>query len=667
MHRKDECMSYLHSTHVGCLIANSIGGKIGAGYQSEVEKFRRHNGVEWTSSRLKSVWNAALHLRNGDRNLAQQIYQDNSIAYHSGSMTPKGNVGAAVRQFLRCSQPAALRRWSALLRYYTGFTIREVTKRQVRKVLSSIQGDSTASTEAEHIRTRVLEEWNHFLSSVKKKPGPKPGTRWVNSLKGSTMYYSPDVPRGIREVYYGPLLNSLHSTQYVPDSIRDRLRGSVSPDVLSYLGSSKDDFVGRITLLQEGGAKVRPIATPNGWSQLAFRPLHSILEQYSEYCPESCVSDQLKGVRKAISVLQEGHEVHSVDLSSATDRLPRNLQCDMLKASDLSDYADALDEISSKPWRLDTPTGTRSVSYTVGQPMGLYGSFPLLNLTNLMIARSAEREVTGKINPGETFHVIGDDIVFYDHQVCRQYMSDMSDLGVSISMDKTFSGKVAQFAGFVIIPSSNGVTAFRPYKHPDGKVITNPIQFLHALGKHVQRLPRRKWWERIYSAFTSTFSHRDLDLSPDIWVKDAEVPSPRHVDQSWIASAVNKVSRLRNPNPTLEYHTWWDRIFFKNAIGEGMYSLFNLEQESQYSIPQDTLMDTHRSRELDPIRRVEKSVTSDPLIREALLRSYGVESPNVVPQYYEITIKEFTRTRRLADGRVVTSIVAQHQRRYPTR
>jgi len=208
----------------------------------------------------------------------------------------------------------------------------------------------------------------------------------------------------------------------------------------------------------------------------------------------------------------------------------------MLLAMGFPQFADALEEVSSRPfvasW-LHSKEGSRnprSINYSVGQPMGLYGSFPMFQNAHLIVCETAERWARSyAIQKGQkpltefgnrkTFVVLGDDVCFSDKRVELAYRNIMTQsLGVDISEAKSYRGRVAEFAGFMFYRTKNGKTvAFRPYKVPVKNTVTNPIQFLDAMGVKPfrQMKPRRRqYWLNQYARFQRTVKERDWDLSP---------------------------------------------------------------------------------------------------------------------------------------------------------
>lgn len=601
---------------IGCLVANLVGGDYGPVYQAEVERYLRCNGRVWTANRLKAIWNAALHLKNGDPEKAIRLYQKESISYHKDG-TPKGPLRRAVASFVDATRPIALRRWASLLRFYTGIRVETANRKQLQKIRDSI----TAPGPEVHpfIEDKFLWEFRWFLE---RKPGPKPGTTWARSaswesqfgqsLKGTSRYYSPvPLPRELQGRYYGSMVHSLLTTHVVPKSLRSSILGwgPITSENLDRLAPS-DEAIGKVFFVMEGGAKVRCVAMPNAWVQLAFRPLHSILSQLQECFPESCVTDQGKGVYEALSQMKSGKYLYSLDLSSATDRLPRKLQTGLLRELGLTDFAEALDEVATQDWVF--PDGSR-VSYTVGQPMGLYGSFPLLNITNCLIGRLACRRCGIHGGFEHQFRVVGDDIIFFNREPAESYRSIMECLGVEISPLKTFEGKVGQFAGFILLPAKGGEYAFRPYKHPAGTQVTNVIQFLQSLGSRVTKISRK--WEGIFSVYQRTQSFRDLSGEPIPWLVGENDPEPglEAVDDRWLHSLVNGMVYC-NPGLYDQMVEW----AYQFNPGDRDKPLFH-EQRMTRILGHGPDFETNARMERESFR-VDLDLWSDPLVRDSLQR-----------------------------------------------
>jgi len=541
-----------NAIHVGCLIANAVGGRIGKHFQSEVEFFLDHNGPEWTSRRLKAIWTAALHLRNGDKEKAIQIYQDNSISYHSDGF-PKGNIGKAVKEFTKCNKPSSLKRWSSLLRYYTGITLGRPSVRQIADAIRNISGPFTGNPQSNF--PERLKRFSVRFSEGKQGHFQK---LWfyLDNIKGSTRYYSPyKLPKACKNLYYGSCVHSLLSTSYLPKSLEYFVPDWETRQFRLYHQGENDRAIGKIAILQEGGGKARVVAMPNAWLQLGFFPFHKSLSNLTEdLFPESCVRDQVKGVRYCLAQLRAGGECYSIDLTAASDRIPLDISLSLIEHLGYRQYIEGFREVVKKNWTFPyDPENRFDIQYSVGQPMGLYGSFPLLHFTNLMIGKyceaitlndsifkSDDATIRALRDPNRdlNFVVVGDDIVFFNSAMANAYKEIMKDLGVQISATKSFDKDVVQFAGFTILKHGKGdYYAFRPYKHPTQGYVRNPIEFLNALGSSVTHLNDQKW-ERMYFEYTQTVGQRDMDLTPlSLEGKDdSQSPQLVTVDERWILS-----------------------------------------------------------------------------------------------------------------------------------
>jgi hypothetical protein len=231
----------------------------------------------------------------------------------------------------------------------------------------------------------------------------------------------------------------------------------------------------------------------------------------------------------ALDLLSRGMPVYSVDTSAATDRFPRKVSTAILRFLGGDDYAAALEELCEKPLHFPYRKSNPEIYMSVGQPMGLYSSFPLFTLSNIAVARTAtllayvySKDTKGpnlqlfKNNTGA--QVLGDDVLFSDGRIAAYYTQIMTRvLGVEVSAQKSFSGRVGEFAGFIMVPTNRGICAFRPYKFPEGdSMITNPLEFLHAIGSKVRKLKRQDYWSSVWETFSKTQSYRDISLSP-LW------------------------------------------------------------------------------------------------------------------------------------------------------
>lgn len=609
-------------THVGCLVARTVLGRSGKSFQREVERLIDHNGPEWVVTRSKAIWNAANHLRNGDRESARQVYQENSIAYHRNDMTPKGPFRPAVRGYVLAQRPSVVKRHAAVLRFYTSVVLPELTDAQSRKAYEAITSVSYFSILGRGMaRSDLAGIDNPVLRSLMKQQDwcPAVKQRYADSLHASSYYYSSvKIPRQMRGEPYAAMALSFITEPWLPEVLDQRTPCQEMRQHLRTQLPGKEVVAGRITTIQEQGGKARVVAMPTSWLQLAFSPLHRRLADIAEHAfPEaSCVRDQLKGVHGVLRHMQEGKPVFCTDLSSATDRFPRSYSLEILSRIGMKDYAEALEQVCSMPF--ESPWGP--VQYGTGQPMGLYGSFPLFHLSHLIVADSAERSVRDRIrlveadqvdNPiitfqtGKCYYVLGDDIVFSDERVASAYRVKMEHLKVPISEHKSFGGNLAEFAGFMVTHTSKGVVAFRPYKSPSGTSISNPISFLDSLGSKASAIS--PYWSKQWTRFQATAGHRALDLSPLVPINDGAARSnPYRGDSQTLVTISSGLTTLIGESlPDLSGSTKINTIPLFHE--RGMFDFYGFNP-SELKADEKVIKDQLR-------RRVAVGISNDPVLK----------------------------------------------------
>ncbi|CAA0827083.1 Mitovirus RNA-dependent RNA polymerase, partial [Striga hermonthica] len=81
------------------------------------------------------------------------------------------------------------------------------------------------------------------------------------------------------------------------------------------------------------------------------------------------------------------------------------------------------------------------VAFEVGQPLGLYSSWPLFTLSHhLVVWVAAELCYPGRVF--RKYALLGDDIVIADEGVHSEYRRLISGLGVDVSVGKTLESKL---------------------------------------------------------------------------------------------------------------------------------------------------------------------------------------------------------------------------------
>lgn len=88
-------------------------------------------------------------------------------------------------------------------------------------------------------------------------------------------------------------------------------------------------YLGRLSVVYNTAGKARVIAITNWWIQLCLKPLHDNLFKVLQQEPTDGTFDQDKPLDILLSKDLPG-KISSFDLSAATDRLPIDLQQDIL-------------------------------------------------------------------------------------------------------------------------------------------------------------------------------------------------------------------------------------------------------------------------------------------------------------------------------------------------
>jgi hypothetical protein len=213
----------------------------------------------------------------------------------------------------------------------------------------------------------------------------------------------------------------------------------VSTDPRNY-----EDSVGRISFIQEAGFKLRAVANPARIYQSMLKPLGDNLFGKLKQLPWDCTHNQQKGFK---TIQAYPGTKHSIDLSGATDYFPLSLQISLLKSLFLNhDQIDLFHDISRGPWFYRKG----KISWTKGQPLGLYPSFASFALTHGMLLYSLNN-----FTHDDKFFVLGDDVIILDDKLYVDYISTMDILGCPISTNKSISSKeIGEFAGKVITKNS---------------------------------------------------------------------------------------------------------------------------------------------------------------------------------------------------------------------
>lgn len=515
-------------------------------------------GTEWLVNRIKALNTMAKLMLDNRMSEVADLAATECIRVNPETLIPLGPEGRIVQNIAH-GNAATQRKNMLVLRTYTGLFLKSLSKAQLKKAKSGIND----VPQFNQWRNIAKDEWALKYEGCirpgwfKRYEGKKLQLPTLDKLKGLSSYpglatFTQSDYRDVKSQPYEKMVTSLFTKGFVPESLLNcvddrRLFSQISSSGRQL--KSGDKTLGRIVAIQEGGAKGRVICSPNAWVQYYMYPLHQKLMEFvyeeedtytakhrsTTYQPVlyglSCVTNQARGIYTAIDKISNGSYAASVDLSSATDRFPLDLQQDFLRAIGLRGYASAFNDLRGPYTGLDNDEWF----YNTGQPMGIYGSFPLFHLTHLFLLRNICK--TLGLDPTEIhFCVLGDDVIIFNRQLHNRYREVMEKFGVSISEHKSFHNNLVEFAG-CIIPKHG--KAFRPYKHGRNLEFGPLIHIVNTLWSDVKTLKGR--FPDMFEIFVRTTGMRDLVLQP-LCVSDPQLTGVnQHLSKEYFSSLVNKL------------------------------------------------------------------------------------------------------------------------------
>lgn len=185
----------------------------------------------------------------------------------------------------------------------------------------------------------------------------------------------------------------------------------------------------RISTFGDMEGKTREIAVFDYWSQTVLKPIHDHLMKVLSRIPEDCTTDQTSFFKK----LPKFGPYYSMDLTTATDRLPAVMQRDIISQIIGPEKAEHWYNIMVEYEFLCPDSKVRK--YGTGQAMGAYSSWPAMAIQHHCIVWLASRR-TFRSARGK-YVLLGDDIVIADHEIAKAYREILSELDVPISKMKT--------------------------------------------------------------------------------------------------------------------------------------------------------------------------------------------------------------------------------------
>lgn len=391
---------------------------------NEIKRWVDQNGEEWTVKRLKLLKLGYVNLlAHGSFNLP-----DNSWVAHN-SKGPKGPF----KVLCRLKKP-----WKALSAFmvYTGFKATKVTEQQWMKFHSAVTSDPPSSFVLDMLSPRIVKAFAGLpirddgrfwrVDDVSERQTRIPS--WVDGRLKT-------VPNG-----FDAIMDNFRAP-FIPEWMESR-GGKIPMLAVSYWRSTRDipsTYVGTIGLIQEPGYKLRTVANPFPVYQIALSEFGECLYNALQRIEEDATFRQESAILDIQEYMKEGGELVAFDLSSATDRFPFDLTLRCLKTFDFirPEDLDLWSRVSRGTWK--SPYG--DITWTNGQPLGVYPSFAAFALSHHAVARS----VTSGF-----YRILGDDIVI--NKADSQKLASLYEaLGCEISFDKSIdSPNLTEFGGRLI-------------------------------------------------------------------------------------------------------------------------------------------------------------------------------------------------------------------------
>jgi hypothetical protein len=194
-----------------------------------------------------------------------------------------------------------------------------------------------------------------------------------------------------------------------------------------------ENFQGKISFLPAPNGKTRMVAIPNYWIQETFQMLHRTIYSVLGECAQDGTYAQETQFDRVNAAAEKG-PVWSFDLTAATDRFPIDFQI-MVLNNLKAGLGTLWGEINRS---LDFRYGKGiPIRYTVGQPMGLYGSWAVFALSHHYLIQFAAKRARYK-GIFEDYAVLGDDVAIWHEKVALEYKRLLEKFDVDISDLKSF-------------------------------------------------------------------------------------------------------------------------------------------------------------------------------------------------------------------------------------
>jgi len=277
---------------------------------------------------------------------------------------------------------------------------------------------------------------------------------WGASLDAAAFLFYPKV--GIRLFIYN-LFHNFNGSYWNAWILCIVLVAAPVMTFIFILGGIQELFIGKLGVVKDQAGKSRIVGITNYWIQVALKPLHNLILSVLERIPMDGTFNQEAPLKRLIELAPSGTIFHSFDLSAATDRLPIDVQAQILDIL-FPRLGTHWKELLNSIW---WAYRGKDYKYAVGQPMGAYSSWAMLALTHHVLVQVAALRA-GKFR-FTMYAVLGDDIVISDDAVASEYLAIMQYLGVSINLSKSVeSPRFLEFAKRWMGPDGVQITPIGP-------------------------------------------------------------------------------------------------------------------------------------------------------------------------------------------------------------
>lgn len=203
----------------------------------------------------------------------------------------------------------------------------------------------------------------------------------------------------------------------------------------------------KLTQFPEKSGKTRTIAIVDYYSQRCLSSLHNrLMKLLSTLVSDGTYSHQNVG-KFAQHITSCKQFVMCADLTAFTDRFPSEIQrvllFELLKNDDLSRAYWTL--LAKRSFKL--AWSDEIVTYSCGQPMGAYASWPLCSLAHHLVVEYCAFKHNIK-QPKHLYRMIGDDVIITHNELAQSYQETIQSLGIELNLGKTVtSPESADYSG----------------------------------------------------------------------------------------------------------------------------------------------------------------------------------------------------------------------------